>query len=100
MPQESTEVLAVPNPSEPLGTVPQGSEGFRTVQNGSEQDGTIRNNSERLQAVPRSAERTENHTLTTREVARMFEAAGVARTERSIVKWCQPHANAPARLDN
>jgi hypothetical protein len=29
----------------------------------------------------------------------MFEAAGVARTERSIVNWCQPNKTGIARLD-
>ncbi len=29
----------------------------------------------------------------------MFEAAGVARTERSIVNWCQPNKMGIARLD-
>ena len=41
----------------------------------------------------------ENHTLTVREVARMFEAAGVARTGRSIVNWCQPNRQDIARLN-
>src|SRR6266852_6220024 len=39
------------------------------------------------------------HTLTVREVARMFEAAEVARTERSITNWCQPNKSGIARLD-
>ena len=30
---------------------------------------------------------------------RMFEAAGVARTERSIVNWCQMNSQGVARLD-
>lgn len=30
----------------------------------------------------------------------MFEAAGVARTERSIINWCQPNKMGVARLDN
>lgn len=29
----------------------------------------------------------------------MFEAAGVARTERSIVNWCQPNPQGVARLE-
>lgn len=29
----------------------------------------------------------------------MFEAAGVARTERSITNWCQPNRTGVARLD-
>ena len=35
-----------------------------------------------------------------REVARMFEAASVARTERSIVNWCQLNRTGIARLDS
>lgn len=69
----------VPNPSEAFGKVPQSSEPFGTV--------------------PHVAERTENHTLTVREAARLFEDAGVARTERSIINWCQPNAQGIARLD-
>jgi len=46
------------------------------------------------------AERKENHTLTVRETARMFEAAGVARTERSIINWCQPNRQGITRLDS
>ena len=38
--------------------------------------------------------------MTVREVARMFEAAGVARTERSIVNWCQPSRTGIPRLDS
>jgi hypothetical protein len=80
----------IPNPSERFGNVPQGSEAFRTV----------RNDSETFQNIDRPSERKENHTLTVREAARMFEAAGVARTERSIVNWCQPNRTGIARLDS
>ncbi|HMO65752.1 MAG TPA: hypothetical protein PKE47_11140 [Verrucomicrobiota bacterium] len=50
-------------------------------------------------AAARYVERKATHTLTVREVARMFEAAGVARTERSITNWCRPTAQGIARLD-
>ena len=50
--------------------------------------------------VPQVAERKENHTLTVREAARMFEAAGVARTERSVINWCQPNRQGIMRLDS
>jgi hypothetical protein len=30
----------------------------------------------------------------------MFEAAGVARTERSVINWCQPNRHEIARLDS
>jgi hypothetical protein len=70
---------SIPNPSASFGTVPNDSDPFRTIRN--------------------SAERTEQHTLTVREVARMFEQSGVARTERSITNWCQPNRQGVARLD-
>src|SRR5262249_683739 len=36
-----------------------------------------------------SATRTEAHTLTTREVMKIFEAAGIPRAQRSIERYCQ-----------
>jgi len=69
----------IPHDSESFGNLPQSSEDFRVLRNDSE--------------------RKENHTLTVREVARMFEAAGVARTERSIINWCQPNKMGVPRLD-
>ncbi len=80
----------VPNMSESFGTVPPASAPFRTVRNDSDPFGT----------VPSRSERKENHTLTVREVARLFETAGVARTERSIVKWCRRVGNEVPRLDS
>ena len=80
----------VPNASAAVGSVPNSSEPFRTVPNDAESFGTFR----------KIAERKENHTLTVRDVARMFEAAGVARTERSILNWCQPNRTGIARLDS
>jgi hypothetical protein len=69
----------VPNVSEVFGTVPQPSEPFRTVR--------------------KTSERTEKHTLTVREVARLFEQATVTRTERSIINWCRLNRQGVARLD-
>lgn len=83
----------------PFGNVPQASESFRTVPNASEPFRTVRNDSESFRSVPHLSERKENHTLTVREAARMFEAAGVTRTERSITNWCQIPAQGIARLD-
>ncbi|MEN9576491.1 MAG: hypothetical protein RL514_4346 [Verrucomicrobiota bacterium] len=80
----------MPNGSEPFRTVPQTSESFGKVPHATESFGNL----------PNTSERTDNHTLTVREVARMFEAAGVARTERSIVNWCQPNRQGIARLDS
>ena len=68
----------VPNASANFGSIPQRTETFRTIRNGTE--------------------RTDQHTLTVREVARLFEDAGVPRTERSIINWCQPNRQGIARL--
>ncbi len=76
-PQDSNNVR---NDSEDFRSVPQDSEPFRTV--------------------PNDAEARESHTLTVREVARMFEEAGVARTERSVINWCQKDAAGVSRLDS
>lgn len=65
------------------------SENFRMIPKASESFGKVRNDSAQFGNVPKLSERKENHSLTVREAARMFEAAGVARTERSIVNWCQ-----------
>ena len=69
----------LPNPSETFGTIPNASEPFRTVRN--------------------TSEKTENHTVTVREVTRLFEQAGVPRTERSIINWCRLNRQGVARLD-
>jgi hypothetical protein len=79
----------VPNSSESSGKIPNHSETFRSVPQ----------NAEPFRSVPHHAERKDNHTITVREAARLFEAAGVARTERSIVNWCQPNKMGIARLD-
>jgi hypothetical protein len=70
--------------------VPQATAEFRTLPKDAEDFGTF----------PQAAERKENHTLTVRETARMFEAAGVARTERSVINWCQPNRQGITRLDS
>jgi hypothetical protein len=77
--------------SEQFGTVRNDSEPFGSIRNGSEEVGSIPNLSEEL-------ERVEKYTLTVREVARMFEEAGMSRTERSIVKWCTPNPHGMPRL--
>ena len=89
-----------PHDSEPSRNVPNASEEFRTVPQASEKFGTVPKPSEDFRNIPQGTERKENHTLTVREVARMFEDAGVARTERSIVNWCQRIGNDMPRLDS
>jgi len=87
------------NISEPVGNLPHSSEDFGKMPKASEPFRTVPNRSESFRKLPKASERKESHTLTVREVARMFENAGVARTERSIVNWCQPNAAGIARLD-
>jgi|ERR1051325_3947941 hypothetical protein len=76
--------------SESFRNVPQASEDFRKVPKDAESFGN----------VPKLSERKESHTLTVREAARMFEAAGVPRTERSITNWCHPNKLGVCRLDS
>lgn len=82
-----------------FGIIPKPAEEFGMMRNDAEAFGTISNNAEAFRSPATHSERKENHTLTVREVARMFEAAGVARTERSIINWCQPNKMGIARLD-
>jgi hypothetical protein len=99
--------LALPQPAEVTGKVPQPAEAFRTVPQDSETFRSVPQPAEAFRTIQQPsvapgkppAVRSENHTLTVREVARMFEAAGVARTERSIVNWCQLNAQGISRLD-
>ena len=93
-PNPSDPIGTVPPPAEPYGNRPNASADFGTVPNGSAPSGTAPTGS-----VPFGPRRKETHTLTVREVARLFEAAGVARTERSVTKWCQPNPHGLARLD-
>jgi hypothetical protein len=96
MPQEQNHTSL---PSEGFGKVPNNSESFGNVPKDAEPFRTVPHDAESFRSVPKVSERGENHTLTVREAARMFEAAGVARTERSIVNWCQPNKTGIARLD-
>jgi hypothetical protein len=82
-----------------FGNAPQPSEGFGKLPHDSEPFRNVPNPSESFRMIPKASERKENHILTVREVARMFESAGVSRTERSIVNWCQPNSAGIARLD-
>jgi len=89
VPQSSAEAGTVRNDAEGFGKIPNGSEAFRTVPK----------DAEGFRSVPKGSERKENHTLTVREAAKRFEEAGVARTERSIINWCQPNRQGISRLD-
>lgn len=94
LPKSSEDVGKVPNASEEFRTVPKASEGFGSIPKGSEEE------PERFQnPIVRKPENPEAYTMTVREAARAFEDAGVARTERSIINWCQPNRQGIPRLD-
>jgi len=109
----------VPAAAAGFGTVPRGAEAFGTLRQDAAAFGNLPHAAETFGAVPKTAEpfRTVPHvaepfrqpapetqlrerfTLTVREVVRLFEAAGVARSERSIVNWCQRNRQGIARLE-
>lgn len=79
-------------PAEGFGTVPNAAAAFGTVPQNTEAFGSVWNAAEDVRTVPPTESR-DKYTLSVREVARMFEAAGVARSERSIVNWCRATDN-------
>ena len=89
----------VRRPAVAFGNVPHASESFGNVPNPAEDFRIVPKPSEPFRIVPQTAVRRENCTLTVREVARLFEAASVARSERSITNWCQPNRQGIARLE-
>src|ERR1017187_2061130 len=88
----------VPHDSAEFGSVRKDAATFGNVPHGAESFGKVPHDSEAFRNVPQAAERKENHTLTVREAARLFEDAGVARSERSIVNWCQANRQGIPRL--
>jgi hypothetical protein len=78
-----------PNMSDNVGRVPHTSDEF----------GRLQTRSDTVRTGPQKSDRKESHTLTVQEVARMFERAGVPRTERSVIRWCQPNRQGIAKLD-
>lgn len=88
-----------------FGNVPHSSEGFGSLPHSAEAFGTVPKIAESFRPAPHLAEPLppsdwrESYTLTVRETARLFEVAGVARSERSIVNWCQKNRQGIARLD-
>jgi len=68
------------------------------VQNLSED---VQNDAEVFGNIPnqKQKERTDHHTLTVRQAARVFEDASVARTERSVTNWCHENKHGIGRLD-
>lgn len=49
--------------------------------------------------APTCSAEHEDLTITVREAARIFEEAGVPRTERAITNWCNPNARGIVRLE-
>jgi hypothetical protein len=88
-----------------LDTVPNASEHVQpAAQVGSEQgdggaEAGVQEESERFRTAPLCSESHEQFTITIREAARLFEEAGVPRTERAITKWCNLNARGVTRLD-
>lgn len=86
-------------PAEGFGTVPNAAAFFSTVPQNAESFGSVRKAAAGFRTVPSPEELRDKYTLSVREVARMFESAGVARSERSIVNWCQCDEHGTGKLD-
>ncbi|MDG4577074.1 MAG: hypothetical protein P9C36_15705 [Defluviicoccus sp.] len=104
VPNTADTFATVPNGSAPFRSIPHVAENFGSVPNPSESFGSVPNRSETGAVpfepiAPRRPDNIEAYTMTVREAARVFEDAGVARTERSIINWCQPNRQGIARLD-
>jgi hypothetical protein len=100
----------LPHDAAPFGKLPHDAEAYRTLPhdaafNGNSQNGGFDHRNV-FYSPPRlhrigdqgSPSRSEHHTLTVKEVSRLFSDAGVPRIERSIVNWCQPNRQGFARL--
>jgi hypothetical protein len=113
MPEENhTPTNGVSPASEDFGSPPHPtSESFGNVPNASESNGqsfrkaseTFRSNtppaSETIDEILSRPERLSLHTLTAREVEKLFEQAGRPVTERSILNWCKPNGEGICRLN-
>jgi hypothetical protein len=99
---------ALPNPSEDVGR--EANEPSRRAEEVTEraekQEAGIPNRSEpqgfeapEQRTAPTCSTEHENLTITVREAARIFEEAGVPRTERAITNWCNPNARGIVRLE-
>ncbi len=87
----------VPNPSEPL---PNGSALIPNVTVAVPNAAAVVPNEppEVFRTAPVCTAADGDHTITVREAARLFEEAGVPRTERAITKWCNRNARGITRL--
>lgn len=91
--------------AEPFGSVPNDSEDVpnetrdrsEPVPHRSEQ--TQKHASEQFRTAPSCSPDHAALTITVREAARIFEEAGVPRTERAITNWCNQNARGVTRLE-
>jgi hypothetical protein len=58
-----------------------------------------RNEQEPARTAPLCSSEHDHCTITVREAARIFEEAGVTRTERAITNWCNRNARGITRLE-
>jgi len=80
--------------------VEKGSEALSNVTEAVENDAeNSQKISETFASLPQNKERTEHHTITVRQAARIFENAGILRTERSINNWCHPSKRGSTALN-
>jgi len=102
----------VPNYSEPIETTSEGrqnhseqfAEPFRTVPHLSKkvrnEEINIPNSSEENhRTAPSCSDKNSEYTITVREAARIFEEAGIIRTERTLTNWCNTNTRGITRLD-
>ncbi len=80
--------------SETFGTKPGSSEEVLNEPN------KVPNNSEgKYRTAPTCSADNSQYTITIREAARIFEEAGVPRTERALTNWCNKNVRGITRLD-
>lgn len=65
------------------------SEDSEQLSEGSEQESEV--SEERFGHQTKSRVRTQDHTLSVREVAKIFEEKGLDVTERTVLNWCHPN---------
>ena len=81
-------------PSEPIGTDSE-------ITKSTSED--VRNEpvepSEKVEDFPKLKQRTPDHNTTIRSARELFEVSGYPITERTILNWCYPTTDHPAKLD-
>ena len=82
-------------------TIPQnGVEDSERSSTSSEDLGNVqKDDSETKEEFRDSPERTEDHTITVRDAAKLFEDAAIPITERTIINWCNPNKRGIVRLN-